>query len=204
MQKPLPARPSLEQFKKQAKELVKDHRMRNASTFALIREFLPSLTGKTDAEVILFPFALHDAQSVIARQYGFPSWNQLRDHLETLDIALNRLKPESSVEAKFNTICRAREQNDYALFCSVMDETMRAAVPKESFEATTSRLAAFFKSAYTTTYMGEMIQGEHAIYFWRISAPNQNSDVLVRMGVKDDLVSGILFSPPFGGAGGTK
>jgi hypothetical protein len=201
MQKPLPARPSLEQFKKQAKELVKDHRMRDAAAFALIREFLPSLTGKTDEEIFLFPFALHDAQSVIARQYGFPSWNQLRDKVESTS---NQLMPDSSVDAKFQTICRAREQNDYALFCSVMDETMRTAVLRESFEATTSRLAPYFKSAYATTYMGEMIQGEHTIYFWRISAPDQNSDILVRMGVKDDLVSGILFSPPFGGAGAKK
>jgi hypothetical protein len=83
MQKPLPARPSLEQFKKQAKELVKDHRTRSAAAFALIREFLPSLAKKTDDEIVLYPFALHDSQSVIARQYGFPSWNQLRDHLES-------------------------------------------------------------------------------------------------------------------------
>jgi hypothetical protein len=97
MQKPLPARPSLEQLKKQAKELVKDRQTRNPAAFTLIREFLPALTGKTDQEIIAFPFALHDAQSVMARQYGFLSWNKLRDHLETLDAASTRLRPDFSV-----------------------------------------------------------------------------------------------------------
>jgi hypothetical protein len=201
MQKPLPARPSLEQFKKQAKELVRYHRAGDASAFALIREFLPSLAGKTDEEIILFPFALHDAQSVIARQYGFPSWNQLRDHLES---TANQLRPDSSVEAKFKTICRAYEEGDYELFCSVMSEGMRTAVPKENFESAGMNLATYFKAKYLATYMGEMIQGDHAIHFWRLSAPGAKLDFLVRMGVKDNLVSGLLFTPPFGGAGTKK
>lgn len=162
MQKPLPARPSLEQFKKQAKELVKDHRTRNASAFALIREFFPSLAGKTDEEIILFPFALHDAQSVIARQYGFPSWNQLRDHLESTS---NHLMPDSSVDAKFKKICRAYEKDDYELFCSEMNEYIKTAVPKERFESSSLNLAVYFKADYRTTYMGEMIERDNNVYF---------------------------------------
>ncbi len=199
MQKPLPARPSLEQFKKQAKDLVREHRARDAAAFALIREFLPSLAKKTDDEIVLYPFALHDAQSVVARQYGFPSWNQLRNHLETS----NRPVPESSVEEKFKTICRSYEKDDYELFCSVMNEVMRGAVPKSNFESVGRNLAAYFKTAYSTIYFGEMIQNEHTVYFWRLSAPEAKSDVLVRMAVRDDFVSGLLFTPPFN-AGGTK
>jgi hypothetical protein len=195
MQKPLPARPSLEQFKKQAKELVKDHRARDAAAFALIREFLPSLAKKTDDEVSLYPFALHDAQSVIARQFGFLSWNQLRDHLETS----NRPVPDSSVDEKFKIICRAYERDDYEMFCSVMNEFVRTAVPKEKFGSVCQNLAVYFKVDYSTIYMGEMIENEHAVHFWRLSAPAPKSDLLIRMSVKDDLVSGILFTPPFGG-----
>ena len=200
MQKSLPARPSLEQFKKQAKELVKEHRNRGAAAFVLIREFLPSLAKKTDDEISLFPFALHDAQSVIARQYGFPSWNQLRDHVE----GSLRPVPESSVEEKFKTICRAYEEDNYEKFSSVMNETMRTAVPKDNFESAGKSLAIYFKAEYSTVYMGEMIHNDHTIHFWRLSAPAAKSDCLIRMGVKDDLVSGILFTPPFGGAGGKK
>lgn len=104
MQKPLPARPSLEQLKKQAKELVRGHRSQDASTLALIREFLIPLSKKTDEEIIFYPFALHDAQSVIARQYGFISWSHLRDHVEKLDPGTaSQLVPDPSVEEKFQS-----------------------------------------------------------------------------------------------------
>jgi hypothetical protein len=200
MQKPLPARPSLEQFKKQAKDLVKDHRSRSVDAFSLIREFLPSLAGKTDEEITLFPFALHDAQSVVARQYGFDGWNRLRDHLAA---ASAQPALDAAVETRFRTICRAYERGDYAGFRSVMNEAMIKAIPPENFESVGRNLAAYFKAAYLTAYMGEMSQGEHAVHFWRLSAPGAN-DVLIRMAVKDDLVSGLLFTPPFGGAGGKK
>ena len=199
MQKSLPDRSSLEQLKKQAKELVKNHRTQDASTFALIREFLPALAGRTDEEIVLYPFALHDAQSVIARQYGFPGWNQLRDYLEKLDPAASpRFVPEASVEAKFQIICKARETNDYDLWCSVMDEYMRRGVPKERFESGTGNIAEWFQAAYTSTYMGELIEADdRAVHFWRISAPGQRYDLLVRMGIRNDLVCGLLFSRPF-------
>jgi hypothetical protein len=206
MQKPLPAQPSLEQLKKQAKELVKSHRAQDASTVALIREFLPALAGKTEEEMILFPFALHDAQSVIARQYGFLSWSHLRDHVEKLDPnSRPRLIPEPSVEAKFQTICKSRETNDYELWCSVMDEHMRTGVPKERFESGNANIAEWFKAEYTSTYMGELIEIDNrVVHFWRISAPGQRYDLLVRMGIKNDLVSGLLFSRPFDTAIGLK
>jgi hypothetical protein len=199
MQKPLPARPSLEQFRKQAKELVKNHRSRDAGALALIREFFPALARKTDEEIILFPFALHDAQWVVARQYGLTSWTELRDRVAALD---GKAAPvaEASVEAKFKAICEAYQRDDYGLFASVMNETMRTAIPRERFEGVASKLAGYFKSAYAAAYFGEMIQGEHSVYFWRVSAPGKSTDLMARMGVKDDLVSGLLFSAPFAGS----
>jgi len=200
MQKSLPDRPSLEQLKKQAKELVKNHRAQDASTFALIREFLPALTGKTDEEIVLYPFALHDAQSVIARQYGFPGWNQMRDHVENLEVkARSRFTPEASVEAKFDTICQAYAREDYALFCSVMNDTMRDAISEEHFKSVCATVADFFKKEYSAVYFGEMSQGEHAVHFWRVSVPGKHTDLMTRVGVKDDLVSGLLLSAPFAG-----
>ena len=195
----LPARPSLDQLRKQAKELVKLHRARDLATLALIREALPALSGKTDEEIVLFPFALHDAQSVIARQHGFPGWNQLRDEVERMTApGSGRLLPESSVEAKFRTICVAYEKDDYAVFCSVMNDHMRKGISEDHFLRVAKMAAAYFHQAYAAQYLGEMSEGDHTIHFWRVSAPGSVSDLMVRMGVKDDLVSGLLLSTPFG------
>ena len=68
----LPDRPNLEHLKKQAKSLLQAARAREPAALQRFR-ILPALA--TD-------LALHDAQSVIAREYGFKSWNELREHVE--------------------------------------------------------------------------------------------------------------------------
>jgi len=56
--KQLPPRPNLDQLKRQAKELLHAGKAR----------------------------ALHDAQTMIAREYGFSSWNALHDHVEAVTL----------------------------------------------------------------------------------------------------------------------
>jgi len=77
----LPDRPNLEQLKKQAKSLL--HAAQENDAAALQRfAALPAFTTMPAAEVRSHGLALHDAQSVIAREYGFPSWNALREEVE--------------------------------------------------------------------------------------------------------------------------
>jgi len=78
----LPARPNLEQLKKQAKSLLHAAKARDADA---LRRFaaLPSLSGKSVDEIAAADLALHDAQSVVAREHGFPSWNALREEVES-------------------------------------------------------------------------------------------------------------------------
>jgi hypothetical protein len=64
----LPARPSLESLRKQAKKLARDIAAGDARAIARARAQLPR------AEL---PLSLRDAQLVLARQYGFPGWKQL-------------------------------------------------------------------------------------------------------------------------------
>ena len=81
--RPLPDSPDLDQLRKQAKHLLRAARA--AHTIALTRfRILPSLTRASDDELAHTPLALHDAQSVIAREHGFPSWNALRERVEEL------------------------------------------------------------------------------------------------------------------------
>jgi hypothetical protein len=202
MQMSLPARPSLEQLKKLAKDLVKNHAEKQPEALALIRQHLPVLSGKTDEEIAGYPFALHDAQSVIARQYGFSSWNELHDYVE----ALQKTEPSGptpplDVAAKLRTVVRARQQNDYVLYCSVLSEQMKALIPKERFEAGSEQLTSFFKSSYQLTYMGYVKRSGHPVYFWRLWVEGWESDLLVRMTLNDSgLIAGLLYSGPFDSA----
>jgi ankyrin repeat protein len=77
----LPERANLEQLKKQAKSLL--HQARERDQAALQRfQSLPALSRKSLTELGAMNLALHDAQSVVAREYGFKSWNEMRDHVE--------------------------------------------------------------------------------------------------------------------------
>ena len=74
----LPARPSLEQLRKQAKHLLREFRAGDASASSRVRAVLPRVIDGASA------LALADAQFVLAREYGFQSWAALVHHLERL------------------------------------------------------------------------------------------------------------------------
>jgi ankyrin repeat protein len=73
----LPSDPSLEQLRSQAKDLQRRAREGDADAVSLVLELHPRperLAGLQRA----------DAQLVLARMYGFPSWPRLRRHVETV------------------------------------------------------------------------------------------------------------------------
>lgn len=80
MSKSLPPRPDLEQLRKQAKTL--HHRFHEADADALQRAqaCFPRLTATDSGSKSAFQ--LTDAQLVIAREYGFASWPQLKAEVE--------------------------------------------------------------------------------------------------------------------------
>ncbi len=88
MARQLPDRPNLDQLKHQAKDLLRAARAQDAAALARFRA-LPSFAPHTDAELARAPLGLHDAQSVIAREHGAESWNDLRERVEeaTLEFA---------------------------------------------------------------------------------------------------------------------
>ena len=86
--RPFPDSPDLDQLRKQAKELLRTARAADPTALARFRA-LPSLAHANDGELARAPLALHDAQSVIAREHGFPSWNALRERIEELTLGLD-------------------------------------------------------------------------------------------------------------------
>jgi hypothetical protein len=66
----LPASPSLEQLRRQAKELLRAHRDGDGEAVRRFRAVASRAAG------------LADAQFVIAREYGFENWPALKHHLE--------------------------------------------------------------------------------------------------------------------------
>ena len=74
----LPPRPDLAQLKRQANELLKLQRENKASAAARIAANHPKFKNRPAEEALASTFALADAQLVLAREYGFPSWPALK------------------------------------------------------------------------------------------------------------------------------
>jgi hypothetical protein len=77
----LPARPSLEQLSKQAKDLLRQYRV---SDKAAVDRFNAANPRFDSHDVALPEATLADAQFVIAREYGFETWAKLKHHVETI------------------------------------------------------------------------------------------------------------------------
>src|SRR5580692_6791524 len=86
-----PYRPDFNQFKRQAKELLKSYRAGDANAVAEVRRHEQAPDPAT--------LALHDAQRVLARSYGFPSWHKLKSYVQTIQPYWRHLEPKSDDDA---------------------------------------------------------------------------------------------------------
>lgn len=83
----LPARPHLDHLKKQAKSLLEGTRRRDPDALERIRLALPAASRLDHVAIATMGLRLHDAQSCVAREYGFDSWTQLKDHVAVQSVA---------------------------------------------------------------------------------------------------------------------
>jgi hypothetical protein len=112
----LPANPSLDHLKYQAKDLLKDHAARDAGSAQRLREFHPRFRRSTDTEIFDAHLRLSDAQLAIARESGFPSWARLKRHIEkpTLTDQLNLPHHERIENATFRRAVYLLDAGDVA------------------------------------------------------------------------------------------
>jgi ankyrin repeat protein len=75
----LPPQPNLEQLRKQAKDLLEQFRAGDPAALAEVHRFERNPDPAS--------FALHDAQRVLARAYGYESWSKLKAFLDGAGIA---------------------------------------------------------------------------------------------------------------------
>src|SRR5262245_2145715 len=77
----LPRQPHLDVPKRQARELLKDWRAGKAEAFDRIRGRHPKYQNAGDADLSSAAFRLSDAQLIVAREYGFSTWSQMKERI---------------------------------------------------------------------------------------------------------------------------
>jgi ankyrin repeat protein len=86
-----PRWPNFNQFKRQAKELLKVYRACDVEAVAEVERYEQTPDPST--------FAVHDAQRVLARSYGFSSWQKLKSYVQTIEKYRQPLEPRSDDDA---------------------------------------------------------------------------------------------------------
>jgi ankyrin repeat protein len=104
----LPARPNLEQYKKQAKDLVRNHDLGTSDALERIGQHLPRLDRRPRTDIHRAPFTLTDAQLVIAREHGFENWPKFAKHIEMLRLIRSVASLADPVGAFIEVACVPR------------------------------------------------------------------------------------------------
>jgi ankyrin repeat protein len=81
----LPGNANLEQLKKGSKSFQRAVRAGDPGAAHVVNEFHPRLASAAPGSAELQAFTRADAQLVVARQFGFPSWPKLKAHLELVE-----------------------------------------------------------------------------------------------------------------------
>ncbi len=169
----LPARPNLEQLKHQAKDLLAAAREKQPAALARFRA-LPALATRTDTELAGLKLALHDAQSVIAREHGFDSWNALRERVEELTLKFDEAVAafaQGSVDHRLG-----RAQRVLELYPQLVAADFHAALVFGDVAAVTAHLD---RDPSLVTKRGGPLKWEPIVYVAHSHWGAKNSDGLV-------------------------
>jgi CubicO group peptidase (beta-lactamase class C family) len=82
--KRLPPRPNLQQYKKQAKDLVRDHQSGAPDALQRVRRHHPRFRALSDTDARGAELLLADAQLILAREHGYSSWAAFKRRIDAL------------------------------------------------------------------------------------------------------------------------
>lgn len=98
----LPAQASLEQLRKQAKDLLAQFRAGDSAAVDEVHRF--------EAAPDLAMFSLHDAQRILARAYGFESWPKLKAFVDGANVQELAAAVQAGNMPRVRTLLRARPE----------------------------------------------------------------------------------------------
>jgi ankyrin repeat protein len=109
--KELPTRPNLEQYKKQAKDLVGDCDFGITDALTRVRRHHPRFHNRPASETQGVRVTRTDAQLVIAREHGFESWPKFARHIEMLHLIESVASLTDPVAAFIEVACVPRHSD---------------------------------------------------------------------------------------------
>jgi hypothetical protein len=107
----LPDQPNLQQYRKQAKDLLHGHAQAEPAALDRIARHHPGLQDQPLDAIRVVSFQLSDSQLVIAREHGFESWPKFAKHIETLRLSREVASLDDPVSAFIEAACSPRHRH---------------------------------------------------------------------------------------------
>jgi WD40 repeat protein len=162
--KELPARPNLEQYRKQAKDLLKKYQLSDPDALSRIWQYHPEFK-KAGSLIPSISFQLSDAQWVIAREYGFESWPKFAARVRHLAAVAATTSPREMPIFAIDLDVQTDE-----LSCALTRDGRRAITaapgqPVRVWEVETGRIVKVFDARSVTAAGIGWSPDEHSCFF---------------------------------------
>ena len=95
--------------------------------------------------------------------------------------------------ALFKKLLAAQVAKDYDAFVTDGTATLKAALSKTQFEASSDIMIPKLAGGYEITPLGELSQRGYEVYLYRLRFKNGGDDMLGTLSLKDGKVAGIWF-----------
>ena len=110
--------PNLENLKKQAKLILRWHREGHYPVAAQIRRLVPRFLKMADSEILAASFKLSDAQTMVARQHGFDSWQALKTGLSATSSKVKSSPAKATIVGAEPQLFVANIKRSCEFFCN--------------------------------------------------------------------------------------
>ena len=161
MPRALPERASLEQLRKQAKDLLKAHANRELYACRILRR-LYRFKDRSDVQVFGHELSLQEAQHALALEYGLESWKALLDRVEsaqkeTYTMVDDKGRSDSQVKADEEAIKRIQAEPGWKDAMKMREELERMASVTPASRWKNQQLITFLVKAAGIAHKGGLI-----------------------------------------------
>ncbi len=104
-----------------------------------------------------------------------------------------QVEDAAHADALFKKLLAAQVAKDYDAFVADGTTTLKAALSKTQFEASSDLMIPKLAAGYEITPLGELNQRGCEVYLYRLRFRNGGDDILGTLSLKDGKVAGILF-----------
>src|SRR5262245_19778170 len=100
------------------------------------------------------------------------------------------MRADTTTQSCFDELLAATAAGDYSRFVSVGDATFRDGMRPEMLRSVSQGLAPRMRDGCTSTYLGQLRQGEGQVSLWQLAFADGGDDELARMSMAHGKVDG--------------